>query len=162
MIIKRPWSTVIITILAGLFFGLIIFVLSDYNDIRDQNVGRLTLYNPSSSKTAVEEKGIEVFNMFKQIRDDAILQTKDDDFLKYIHENLDIKCPFYQPDGVTYRMCLGEVLTDYEDKLFLDTKVLENIENYCTNMSEPYQPGVGAYDIYTSCMIYKIVKNVPN
>ncbi len=86
----------------------------------------------------------------------AIEEVGDANFLSFFKETINPKCPFYEPDGATYRSCL----IDWKDGLlnvFNGGKTsLNNAQSYCEEIDEKYPESLQGEELYLDCMIYKL------
>lgn len=86
--------------------------------------------------------------------DDQYLYSKmsERDFVEFASSTVDVKCPFYKLDGISYRSCLY----DWEEAL-LSKKSVKEVSSYCEIFTAKYEdlettPG---HELFTKCRIFK-------
>jgi len=150
--LKQNWIKVAIGIT---ILGVLIFA-NRWN----KNTNTALISNTASSLPNVETENPSqealalVKNVYSELNTDAISGGKDPKFSNFVLNELESLCPFYKPDGATYRGCLYNLL-EKKKQLFKDSKALKEYEDYCGEVSKPYG-GTQASDLFMSCMIYKL------
>lgn len=89
--------------------------------------------------------------------DDQYLYSKmsEKDFVAFASSTIDVKCPFYEPNGVSYRSCLY----DWEESLLSgeSQNSIEKINSYCETFTAKYEDLESApgHELFTKCRIFK-------
>src|SRR3989339_1012472 len=137
---------VFILIILSFFTWCFIFI----NNQEELNIQQIKTENQKNEPEDTSNKNIEarLNSIYLEIRDNAIADTNDPNFTKYVKETLDITCPFYEPNGVDYRSCLGTFVENQKTKMGENKDKLTKIEDYCSELGSKYAPGVGQMDIY--------------
>ena len=133
---------VAVLIAVGIFFGL--RYLNDDGAVNSQeNLG-------SASQPNVNDI---VIKAFIETHVTAVMNVNDQAFTTYALGALNDICPFYKPDGVTYRKCLSDLIGKEADGKA--AAAVAAAEKYCTSISEQYS-GIENLNLYLSCMAYKL------
>lgn len=131
-----------ILIAGGIFFGLR-YLNNDGAVNSQENLG-------SASHADVNDI---VLKAFIETHVTAVMNVNDQAFTTYALGELNDICPFYKPDGVTYRKCLSDLIgKESEGKA---TTTVAAAEKYCTSVSEQYS-GIENANLYLSCTAYKL------
>ena len=89
----------------------------------------------------------------------ASLLAFDDTGLVDFAVDLNETCPYYEPDGITYRNCIFNLVKKEEGKLSSgSTENLERYKKYCSEGAlEMADEGSHGYvDTYNTCLLYKL------
>jgi hypothetical protein len=81
------------------------------------------------------------------------------DGLDYVNDTeLNKLCPFYEPDGATYRSCVLDLLDKERAKIDIKSKIYKEIDSYCMDnaakVADKYT--LGFVDSYNACIFYKL------
>lgn len=106
----------------------------------------IIVFVPHKSQQPIKE---DIGSEFKEIAWTSHLETVkkvgDNSFTAFVQFDLQEDCPFYEPDGASYRECLSEyVLTKQPNS---------EIEESCRKVVSDYG-GVEAQNLYLSCLAY--------
>lgn len=96
-----------------------------------------------------------VRSTFAEAHITAVINTGDPTFSAYVQGPLQELCPFYIPDGITYRECLNQLVTREKEAYIGNKDDIDSFENFCQSISDPYT-GVETLNLYLSCMAYKL------
>lgn len=77
------------------------------------------------------------------------------DFVAFASSTIEVKCPFYKPDGVSYRGCLY----DWEESLLSGESQtsLEKINSFCETFTAKYEDleSTPGHELFSKCRIFK-------
>lgn len=107
------------------------------------------------NEKSYDEILVDVDEIYSQMHNNMLTNTGDPQFKKYVEEILEPICPFYEPTGYDYRACLGTLANEAENNFKGDDIKKQLIKDYCQEISDVYNPGIGAIDLNLSCLIYK-------
>ncbi len=138
------------SVLIVLVIIAIIFILQSAR-VRNNHQGGIMSETKNADELASYAKGLYV-----RMHLSSIEEVGDVNFTSFVKETIDLKCPFYEPDGATYRGCL----IDWKDellKVFKGSKInLDNIQSYCEGISNKYSGSLEGEELWLDCMIYKL------
>jgi len=107
-----------------------------------------------NDEAITEEEMREIFaNALDESHLWALENTEDEEFMAYTLGSLNERCPFYVPDGITYRECLS----DYIDEIAVNTSAEKQLEIqvYCEEIAA-YITGTEYANLVPSCMAYHL------
>ena len=83
---------------------------------------------------------------------------KEKDFALFASSTIDKQCPFYVPDGATYRECLSDWVTKIQSKAS-DEEITE-VNNYCQTFTSKYEKdsSLAWSELYMKCVIFTFEK----
>lgn len=90
-------------------------------------------------------------------RNAAIASIGDPAFSSYVFDVLDKQCPFYVPDGASYRNCLWEVVDESESTYTRSSSTPQEIDEQCQSLAA-HLDGLVAGEIVLSCRAFKLSK----
>ena len=99
---------------------------------------------------------MDVLRVFAEVHINAVTNVGDPAFVEYVAGPLQKICPFYVPDGVTYRDCLSNLVERGKAAYGGNKSEITGFENYCQSISDQYNAGVESLNLYFSCMAYKL------
>lgn len=102
----------------------------------------------------ITEAGVVVLKVFAEAHINAVINVGDPAFVAYVTGPLQKICPFYVPDGVTYRDCLNQLVERKKAAYTGKKDDIDSFENYCQSISDQYT-GIETMNLYFSCMAYK-------
>ena len=108
-----------------------------------------------NQQPGTEFTGVDVFRIFAEAHIHAVTNVGDPAFVEYVAGPLQKICPFYIPDGVSYRDCLGQIVEQGKVAYIGNKDDIDSFENFCQSISDPYT-GVETLNLYLSCMAYKL------
>lgn len=78
------------------------------------------------------------------------------DFVTFVQNTIGKKCPFYKPDGVTYRECLSEWEQDLETKNLSEQN--DQVHAHCSTFTKKYadETSLEGQELFLMCAIYKL------
>lgn len=86
----------------------------------------------------------------------SIPSYDDLDFQRFVRSRIEKRCPFYQPDGITYRACLS----DWEESLVKEVipELADEVHAYCDTFTKKYtEPySLESTELFLKCSIYKL------
>ncbi|MDO8513929.1 MAG: hypothetical protein Q7S50_00070 [bacterium] len=121
----------------------------------------LSQYVPKTKTSADKEdrqwnaESREILVVFAEAHINAVRNVGDPAFVEYVAGPLQEICPFYIPDGVTYRDCLSDLVERGKATYGGSKSNVVSSENYCQSISDQYT-GIETVNLYFSCMAYKL------
>ncbi|HEY4512773.1 MAG TPA: hypothetical protein VJH63_03940 [Candidatus Paceibacterota bacterium] len=114
--------------------------------------------NEEFNNASQEEQAAMVKSVYIRVHRDAVKNADIPGFYEFYVKEINTKCPFYEPDGVSYRSCLNDLLdkTKKESALSKALGNIESVEGYCNETASPYEPGNEAVSLFLDCMIFKL------
>lgn len=81
---------------------------------------------------------------------------KEKDFKQFAETVIEKRCPFYKPDGVTYRECLSDWEQNLESKLL--TEQVDEVHAYCSTFTKKYveETSIEGTELFLKCSIFKL------
>jgi hypothetical protein len=78
------------------------------------------------------------------------------DFVTFAQNTIEPRCPFYKPDGATYRGCLGDWEQDLESKNL--TEQNDEVHAYCSKFVAKYadEQSLEGQELFLKCAIFKL------
>lgn len=115
------------------------------------------IYLGSKIETPKDENYLseELRSEYFDIHLSALRKVEDPEFYNYVVSELEPACPFYDPDGKTYRNCLVSLIKQHLSAPKKSAEEVDAIKEYCNFISKPYMGELEATDLYNSCMVYK-------
>ncbi len=103
-----------------------------------------------------EEVGNYVGDIYKNMNNDLYSSITDKDFVNFATSVIEKKCPFYKPDGVTYRTCLSDWEQSLEDKNMVEQN--DEVHAYCSKFTNKYaeESSLEGQELFLKCAIYKL------
>lgn len=88
----------------------------------------------------------------------AVVAAKDQSFTNFVLFDLQAKCPFYKPDGTSYRDCLNRLIDKEISGFKGGSKTIETIKNDCGKESAQYIGDLTntALSLSLSCEAYRL------
>lgn len=79
------------------------------------------------------------------------------DFVAFASSTIEIKCPFYVPDGATYRECLATWVDELQQGRATESDI-NAINLYCEKFTKNYQSkqSLAASELFIKCTIFKL------
>ena len=116
-----------------------------------------------SKKTVYEEIKINqeevnsyVDDVYRNMNTNLYEAIEEKDFVSFAINSIEKKCPFYIPDGSTYRGCLY----DWADELRAKSlpEQVDEVHNYCSLITEKYTDSnsLEGHEIFAKCVIFKL------
>lgn len=80
---------------------------------------------------------------------------KDEGFVAFATTIIEKRCPYYKPDGATYRECLGDWEQELANKLI--TEQQDEVHSYCSTFTVKYatETSFEGQELFLKCAIYK-------
>ncbi|MDO8571554.1 MAG: hypothetical protein Q7R79_02655 [bacterium] len=103
-----------------------------------------------------DAESMKILQVFAEAHINAVSNVGDSDFTAYVTGPLQKICPFYVPDGVSYRDCLGDLVERGTAAYGGSKSDITGFETYCRSISEQYEAWVESLNLYYSCMAYKL------
>lgn len=129
-------------------------VLAFKPDLKTYESPLQTAQNSGAEDSAEEVKKVKSVYWNSHVR--IISEIDDSSFISFALNELQQTCPFYEPDGATYRECLY----DYVDSKKLETGAtvsqVEAFSDYCLSIFTKYKDTLAGIELYQSCMAYKL------
>jgi hypothetical protein len=111
----------------------------------------------TAPKTLIKEtsKKIEATTT-KNIGNSLYAGITDVPFVTFATTVIDKRCPFYIPDGTTYRECLTDWVDELSKKLLVEQ--VDEVHAYCEMFSAKYADAISfeSSELFTKCSIYKL------
>jgi hypothetical protein len=78
------------------------------------------------------------------------------DFVAFAQNTIEKRCPFYKPDGVTYRQCLSDWEQDLESKSL--SEQADEVHAYCSTFTKKYvdEESLEGQELFLKCAIFKL------
>ena len=134
----------IILLIVGFILGWYTYQTKNLNDISQK------------LNSTQEEAGQYVGNIYKNMNADLYASIQEKDFILFATTVIEKKCPFYKPDGITYRECLS----DWEESLASKTitEQVDEIRAYCSMFTKKYtdETSLEGVELFLKCSIYKL------
>jgi hypothetical protein len=123
------------------------------NDSSLQNTSFATTTITSSStvlkdfSTTTKEKE-EVVTLYDGISDAG--------FVQFAKEIIDVRCPFYVPDGATYRDCLSSWVAKMEQASLVEQ--VDEVHAYCEMFSKKFASQISFEmgELFSKCVLYRL------
>lgn len=79
------------------------------------------------------------------------------DFVDFASSTIEVKCPFYVPDGATYRECLASWVDELQQGRATESDI-NAINLYCEKFTKNYQSkqSLAASELFIKCTIFKL------
>jgi len=142
--IKNKFFVGIILLIIGFISGWYAYQIKNLEDISRK------------LDTDQEQAGQYVGNLYKNMNTDLYVSIQEKDFVNFAITEIEKKCPFYKPDGVTYRGCLS----DWEESLVSKSMVeqVDEVHAYCSNFTKRYADETSheGTELFLKCSIYKL------
>jgi|GEM_PF-5579623 len=111
-------------------------------------------YTTANDDTDVATYSAEFKRIGHEMLNDAVANAEIPGFYKYYFTKIESTCPFYEPDGATYRECLLNLM---ENKKTQKSKSeINNADNFCNKVNAEYGSGLEAVELYLDCMIFEL------
>ena len=94
-------------------------------------------------------------NIFQEGHARAIADVGDPKFTEFVATVIEPLCPFYYPDGASYRSCLYDLAAEKRAKFSGDAEAVKAIEDYCFNNISEDRDSLSFREVYSKCLIYK-------
>jgi hypothetical protein len=77
-------------------------------------------------------------------------------FVTFASIEIDKRCPFYKPDGVSYKQCLSDWVDELSKPLLVEQ--IDEVYAYCEVFSKKYSESISfeQSELFTKCSIYKL------
>lgn len=100
------------------------------------------------SKSAKEQTGVAPSDPYSFI--------KENDFVQFAKNTIEKRCPFYKPDGATYRECLSDWEQSLEDKVLIEQA--DEVHAYCSTFTSKYvdDTSLEGSELFLKCSIFKL------
>ncbi|HCC05868.1 TPA: hypothetical protein DEP94_00665 [Candidatus Nomurabacteria bacterium] len=87
---------------------------------------------------------------------DLYSSIKEKDFTQFAETTIEKRCPFYKPDGITYRECLSDWEQGLESKLL--TEQVDEVHAYCSTFTKKYvdETSMEGTELFLKCSIFKL------
>jgi hypothetical protein len=96
-----------------------------------------------------------VGSLYANLNQDLYQSIDDADFVSYANTAIESRCPYYKPDGITYRQCLS----DWEEELSgrISPNKQRSIHAYCGDFTAKYTDpeSLQGLELFLKCAIYK-------
>ncbi len=105
--------------------------------------------------TNPEEIEQYVGDIYKNMNSDLYASIDDKKFVQFATTTIEKKCPFYKPDGITYRACLSDWEQELEGKNLVEQN--DEIHAYCSTFTQKYtdETSLAGQELFLKCAIYK-------
>ena len=102
-----------------------------------------------------EETTKYVGDVYKNMSSDLYASITDKDFVNFATTVIEKRCPFYKPDGVTYRTCLSDWEQSLSDVVIVE--LTDEVHNYCSTFTREYtdETSLEGQELFLKCAIYK-------
>lgn len=141
---KYIWIVLGVTIL----IGIVVLLRIPQSDVSNDKENR-----QSDAKSTDVEMGI--LRVFAEAHINAVRNVGNPAFVAYVTGPLQKICPFYVPDGVTYRDCLSGLVERGKAAYDGSKSEIKSFDSYCQSISDQYT-GIETMNLYFSCMAYKL------
>lgn len=140
---KKIFLLVFIIILVIIFFW--------YGYSLGQNKNKLPISANTSEKTINS-----LNNLNGDIPANLYSFIKEKDFKQFAETVIEKRCPFYKPDGVTYRECLSDWEQTLESKVL--TEQADEVHAYCSTFTKKYvdETSLEGTELFLKCSIFKL------
>ena len=152
----------VISILLSIAVMIVIgayFAYGAITKVRDDSVGEVLSVSSQGFEDVKDDEQARLNQMVSDVytssHEEAISGVGDPQFTEFYRSTINPKCPFYEPDGASYRGCL----LDWESALrdgFHDKAAEKKITDYCLSISDQYDAGLEATELNLECLIYKL------
>ncbi len=88
----------------------------------------------------------------------SLKELDDPALVAYAQDVVEPRCPFYKPDGATYRACLVDLVTEL--KKGKDVNRVGTSEDFCTSLTKSYS-GTEAGELQLTCVAYQLSRAHP-
>lgn len=77
-------------------------------------------------------------------------------FTRFVSTTLEARCPYYKPDGASYRECLSAWEQELGDKLRIEE--LDEVHAYCSTFTSAHadETSLEGMELFLKCSIYKL------
>ncbi|MDB5260332.1 MAG: hypothetical protein JWN37_563 [Candidatus Nomurabacteria bacterium] len=137
----RPIVLLVLGIILGSEIGLFYY---GENKINENNID-----------TAVHQ----LDGLYKNMRSSLNDSINDPEFVKFSNTAIESKCPFYKPDGITYRQCLS----DWEEALSLKSPkdIQTKVHLSCEDFTKEYADAesLQGNELFLRCAIYRFIQS---
>lgn len=145
-------------------FLLIPIFLGAYQHLSKADASIATISRGQISNIEEKDKMLSIDKIkesYWNIHVNGILSASDPDFTSFALITFDGICPFYKPDGSTYRSCLWDFVENMRSKS-TETEV-QTAYDYCVDFVEKtgYE-NTAMKDLFLTCIAYKLSLYIPN
>ncbi|MFA5131937.1 MAG: hypothetical protein WC444_01265 [Candidatus Paceibacterota bacterium] len=97
-----------------------------------------------------------VKGLYTQMSNTLYDSIPDKDFVNFAKTIIEPRCPFYVPNGITYRECLSDWEQGLEAKTL--TEAVDEVHAYCTTFTKKYtdESSLEGQELFLKCAIYKL------
>ena len=147
MNIKSPWHTSILLISSAVIL-IASFVLYGNVFVRP-HINTETIEEIKEATVATSTQ-TEIATMYEDMTEK--------DFAAFASTVIEKRCPFYVPDGSSYRECLSEWMNSLQSKA-IDEENTE-VNNYCQTFTTKYQKeeSLASAELFMKCVIFTFSK----
>ena len=141
--------------------GLVILILGVFIFVKEwRNSSPDTVSNIASTKNGEEDEFdvAKVRELYANWNKAAIAELEDREMADYITNVILVKCPFYEPDGASYRICLDGLREKAESAYNGSELDYQKVKNVCSELSSNYS-GLKAGEMYRNCLTYNFSNN---
>ena len=112
--------------------------------------------NKSSTVTNLNSKTASSSNEMNNNTANLYSFIKEKDFTQFAETVIEKRCPFYKPDGVTYRECLADWDQELESKLL--TEQVDEVHAYYSTFTKKYvdETSIEGTELFLKCSIFKL------
>jgi hypothetical protein len=118
-------------------------------------------YHESKEKEQVntlsqDEANMDMEDLFESMNRDLFATITEKDFVDYAQHVIESRCPFYRPDGTTYRTCLSDWEQDLESKVLVEQA--DEVHAYCSTFTNKYadESSLEGQELFLKCAIFKL------
>lgn len=102
----------------------------------------------------------EIKNNYRNSYIASIDEIGDPNLTSFVLNDLQLACPYYEPDGATYRECLYDFVEGKKLETGATASQIEAFDDYCLSIFTKYKDTLADIELYQSCMAYKL--SAPN
>lgn len=105
-----------------------------------------------------EDYGTMVFDVYSGMHVGGLKAFHDHELMVFYENDLQKTCPFYKPNGVSYRDCVVVLQEKERARLAKNLSAISTVEKYCSDGAAQTMDdtSLGYVDIYNTCMVYRL------
>jgi hypothetical protein len=132
----------------SVFAGVVIFLIA--------LIGIYSYQKNQKEKADIEKNSAEVLDTYKEMQNTLYDSIIEKEFVNYAKDTIQKRCPFYEPDGVTYRQCLADWEQELADAVI--PELTDEVHAYCSTFTAQYadETSLEGMELFLKCSIYKL------
>lgn len=112
--------------------------------------------NQDTKQEETNTETLNVLGIFEDMNTTLMASIQEKDFVQSAQTSIEGRCPFYKPDGATYRECLSDWEQSLEAKVLVEQA--DEVHAYCSNFTKKYsdETSLEGQELFLKCSIFKL------